>query len=98
MLREVTMTLQYIVGEFSELVGMLEPAPGERLADAVHTLRRQVECSPLAAFTELAAQAANLADMICWAALEEGDTAGFARRSAAAALFHEFAVSANLLP
>jgi len=46
----------------------------------------------------LAAEAATLADMICWAMLEQGDTAAFARHAAAGALLYEFAVSANLLP
>ena len=36
------MTQQYI-GEFSALLGELQPPPGERLAAAVHALRREVE-------------------------------------------------------
>jgi hypothetical protein len=92
------MTQQHLVGELSELISLLEPAPGERLAEAVRALRRQVECSPVGALAPLAAEATTIADIACWASLDRGDTAGFARRSAAAALLHEFAVSANLLP
>ena len=91
------MTQQYIVGEFSELISLLEPVPGEWLAGAVRGLRRRVECSPVAALVPLAAEATTIADMVCWAALDDGDTAGFARRSAAAAALHEFVVSANLV-
>ena len=92
------MTQQHLVGELSELISLLEPAPDECLADAVRALRRRVECSPVAALTRLAVEATTIADMTCWAALDRGDTAGFARQSAAAAQLHEFAVSANLLP
>jgi len=77
---------------------LLEPAPGDRLGPVVRGLRRRVECSPVAALPPLAAEATALADMVCWASLDQGDAAGFARRSAAAALLHEFTVSANLLP
>ena len=92
------MTQQYIVGQFSELISFLEPVPDEPLADSVQALRRRVECSPVGALAPLAAEAATVADLVCWASLAQGDTSGFARQSAAAARLHEFAVSANLLP
>jgi hypothetical protein len=92
------MTQQYIVGELSELISLLEPVRGEPLARTVHALRRQVECSPVAALAPLAAEAMTIADMVCWVSLEQGDTAGFVRQSAAAVRLHQFAVSANLLP
>jgi len=94
----VTVTQQYIVGEFSALISTLDPGPGGWLARAVHALRSRVESAPPGALPALAAEAATLADMICWAMLEQGDTAAFARHAAAGALLYEFAVSANLLP
>jgi hypothetical protein len=97
-LRGSPMTQQYIVGELSELISLLEPVWGEWLAGTVYALRRQVECSPVADLAPLAAEAMTVADMVCWVSLEEGDTVGFGRQSAAAVRLHEFAVSANLLP
>ena len=92
------MTQQYIVGEFSELISLLEPVPGDWLTGAVHALRRRVECCPVAALAPLASEATTIADMICWATLDQGDPDAFARQSAVAAVLHEFAVSAHLLP
>jgi hypothetical protein len=92
------MTQQYLVGELSELISLLEPGPGEGLADTVRALRRRVECSPVAGLAPLAAEATTIADMTCWASLDQGNTAGFARQSVAAAQIYEFAVGANLLP
>ncbi len=92
------MTQQHLVGELSELIALLEPAPGAGLAAAVRALRGRVECSPAAALAPLAAEAVTMADLTCWATLDQGDTAGFARHSAATALLHEFAVAAHLLP
>jgi hypothetical protein len=77
---------------------LLEPAPGEPLAAAVHRLRRRVECSSVAALPPLASEAEQLADRVCWTALDHGDASEFVRESTVAALFHEFAVSAHLLP
>ena len=92
------MTQEYIVGEFSALISTLEPGPGGWLADALHGLRQRVESTPPSALSPLAAEAVTMADMICWATLERGDTATFARNAEAATLLHEFAVSAQLLP
>jgi hypothetical protein len=91
------MTQQYIVGEFSELVSLLEPVIDECLAAVVRDLRREVECSPVSALGPLVVEATTVADLVCWASLDQGDTAGFARQSAASARLHEFAVSANLV-
>ncbi len=92
------MTQQYLVGELSELVSLLEPRGDERLADGVHELRRRVEQARVGALGPLAAEASVMADTICWARLDAGDAIEFARQTAVAARLHEFAVSANLLP
>ena len=91
------MTQQYIVGEFSVLIAALEPGAGE-LAGAVHALRRKVERVSPQALAPLVVEAVTMADMTCWAALECGDIASFARNTEAAARLHDFAVSAHLLP
>jgi len=92
------MTQQYIVGEFSSLLAELQPAPGELFAGAVDGLRHEVEVGPQAELPWLAQKALTLADMICWAALEQGDTHGFCRYVGTAIALREFAVGASLLP
>jgi hypothetical protein len=95
---EVTMTQQYIVGELSVLIAGLYPVSGEQLAADVRELRRRVESAPVGALAPLAAEATTIADRTCWSSLEEGDAGAFARQATAAALLHDFAVTANLLP
>ena len=63
------MTQQYIIGQFSVLLEDLRPPVGEWLT-AVHDLRSEVEASPLPMLPRLAREALDLADKICWAALE----------------------------
>jgi hypothetical protein len=94
---EVPMTQQYIVGEFSCLVAELEPAAGE-LEGVVHSLRQEIEASPLCGLPGLAREVLNLADRVCWVALEQGDVASFRHCAETAAVVREFTVSANLLP
>jgi hypothetical protein len=89
-------TQQYIVGEFSSLLADLQPSPG-RCRDAVADLRREVESSPLHELPLLAHQALSLTDVICWAALEDGNVTGFCRYAATARALGEFAENACLL-
>jgi len=90
-------TQQYIVGQFSSFLGDLQPAPVEWLA-AVDDLRREVESSPLPMLPQLAHEAMDLTDMICWAALEEGDVGGFCRYAETAVALGEFTAAAGLMP
>jgi len=80
------------------LLGDLRPDPGAPFAGAVDDLRREVETGPRAQLPWLAQEALNLADMICWDALEQGDARGFSRCAHGAVALQEFASSANLLP
>ena len=91
------MTQQYLVGQFSLLLEDLRPPPGEWLT-AVGKLRREVECAPVSVLPRLAYEALGLADMICWAALEQGDVSEFCGCSKAATALREFTVSAHFLP
>jgi hypothetical protein len=91
------MTQQYILGEFSSLLAGLEPTAGE-LGVVVRDLRRQIERSPLHMLPPLAREALNLADMVCWVALEGGDVGGFCRCAVTAAALQDFTANANLLP
>jgi len=91
------MTQQYVIGQFSALLGDLQPPLGECLAVTVHDLRREVESCPLAGLSKLAREAMCLTDVICWSALERGDSSGFCRYAQAARALWEFADSAGLL-
>jgi hypothetical protein len=91
-------TQQYIVGELSSLLAVLESATEEFLGAAVASLRYEVEFSPLGMFPRLAQKALDLTDLICWSALEQGDTDAFRRSAQAADALREFAVAAGLLP
>jgi hypothetical protein len=91
------MTQQYIVGELSSLLAELQPAPGEWPV-AIDDLRREVERSALSGLPRLACEVMDLTDMICWAALEQGDVSGFCRCAKTAVALRDFTANAGLLP
>jgi hypothetical protein len=90
-------TQQYIIGELSALLAGLEPTAEGRFGEVVGNLRREVEVSPLPLLPQLAREALNLTDKVCWLALDRGDVRGFCRHSERASALREFAVSANIL-
>ena len=90
------MTQQYIVGQFSVLLGDVQSPAGEWLA-AVRELRREVESCPLSMLPRLAQEAMGLTDLICWSALEQGDVGGFCGCARSAASLGELIDSARLL-
>jgi len=89
------MTQQYVVGQFSVLLGELEEAAAEQRS-SVHSLRREVELSPLTRLPELADEVMELADAICWSALQRGDVKRFSSCARSAAELGEFVDSAGL--
>jgi hypothetical protein len=91
------MTHQYMVGEFSSLLAELQPVPGEWSA-AVDELRREVERSAVSGLPHRASEAMDLTDVICWAALEQGDVSTFCRCATTAVALRDFAANAGLLP
>ncbi len=90
------MTQQYLVGEFSALLGDLERTAAE-WQPAVHGLRREVESSPVATLPEFADEATELIDTICWAALQRGDVTRFCSCAKTAAALGDFIESAGFL-
>ena len=90
------MTQEYIVGQFSVILGELQPPPGEWL-EAVRKLRREVECCSLSMLPRLAHEAMGLTDGLCWSALEQGDVNGFCGYARSAAALCEFLDNARLL-
>jgi len=93
---EVSVTQQYIVGQFSVLLGDVHPPSGEWLA-AVRELRSEVESCPLSMLPRLARKAIGLTDLICWGALEQGDPDSFRGCARSAAALGEFIDNARLL-
>jgi len=91
------MTLQYIVGEFSALLGDLMPVPDEGLRGALYDLRREVEESPVSRLHALARRATRLTDVICWVTLERGDMTRFCRDVETAVALRQFTICAKLL-
>jgi len=93
---EVSVTQQYIVGQFSVLLEDLQPPPGEWLA-AVRELRSEVESCSLSMLPRLAQEAIGLADLICWCALEQGNLDSFWGCARSAAALGEFIDNARML-
>ncbi|MDR2983862.1 MAG: hypothetical protein LBV34_03385 [Nocardiopsaceae bacterium] len=92
------MTQQYLCGELASLLARLEDvAARQGTSCAVHALRRDAECSPPDELSAVAQRALQLADALCWDALEKGDIPRFADDAAIAADLHEFATCARLL-
>ena len=94
---EVSVTQQYIVGQFSVLLGDVQSRSGEWVA-AVRELRSEVESCPLSMLPRLARKAIGLTDLICWSALEQGDLDCFRGCARSAAALGEFIDNARLLP
>lgn len=92
------MTTQYIVGEFSALLGDLLPVPDDELCGALHALQQEVEASPVSRLHMLAKRAISLTDVICWVTLERGDMTQFCRDVDTALALRQFSLSAKLLP
>jgi hypothetical protein len=92
------MTQQYLCGELATRLARLEcAAAGQVSSCAVHQLRRAAECAPPSALCRVARRALELADDLCWDALQLGDIPTFADEAAIAAELHEFAACARLL-
>ncbi|HEY3687206.1 MAG TPA: hypothetical protein VGL93_29485 [Streptosporangiaceae bacterium] len=92
------MTLQYLGGELSVLLGDLRLTTSDRKqARAVASLRREAETRPPGRLGPVAHDALVLADVLCWDALGHADATTFTRRAELSARLHEFAVCAGLL-
>lgn len=89
------MTQQYIVGQFSILLEELQSSsdPWPKL---VGKLRQEVESSPPSALPGLAAETIDLAETICWSALEQGEVSLFYRCAKTAAALAIFIDAAHL--
>jgi hypothetical protein len=92
------MTLQYIAGELSLILGELEAAVPSRAARRqVAGLRHEAETAPFPALPAVAARALRLTDDACWASLTRGDAESFRREAAISAELWSFGLCACLL-
>ncbi len=91
------MTLQYIAGELSLILGELEAAVPSRAARQVAGLRREAETAPFPALPGVAARALRLTDDACWASLTRGDAESFRREASISAELWSFSLCACLL-
>ncbi len=92
------MTEQYLAGELSLLLSVLEADSGDaRVASHIQRLRREAETQPVDALGSVAVRALGLADEACWFALDHGDVDALARHAAGSSQIREFGVCAGLL-
>lgn len=91
------MTQQYLIGQLSVSLADLRPSGGDRTAAAVRDLRQKVESAAVQTLPALAHEAIRLTDTLCWAALDRGDLADFARDARTAGELGEFTDAAGLL-
>jgi hypothetical protein len=92
------MTQQYLVGELSLLLGQLQTVATNRaFVGDIARLRHEAETLPSTALSPVAERALDLADALCWDAVNRGDMVGFRRQAQASAELHEFGVCAGLL-
>jgi hypothetical protein len=92
------MTLQYIAGELSLILGELEAVvPGRAARRQVAGLRREAETAPFPALPAVAARALRLTDDACWVSLTRGDAESFCREASISAELWGFGLCACLL-
>jgi hypothetical protein len=93
-----TMTQQYIVGELSLRLGLLQSATNDqRRAREAAFLRHEAETAPLAALGSVLVRALELGNRLCWDSLDRGDIAAFSNQAAMCAELREFGLCARLL-
>ena len=92
------MTTQYIVGEFSALLGDLLPVPDDLLCGALRDLDTGLASTSRCRLHVLARRAISLTDVVCWVTLERGNMTRFCRDVDTAVALRQFTVSAKLLP
>jgi hypothetical protein len=93
------MTVHYIGGELSIILGQLQAAaPDPVSACRFADLRHEAETRPPTALGGVALRALVLTDDLCWRSLMRADPVAFTRQAAVAAELHDFGVCAGLLP
>ncbi|MEV0698975.1 hypothetical protein AB0I53_13800 [Saccharopolyspora sp. NPDC050389] len=91
------MTQQYLVGELSFRLALLQDVADPPAADRFASLRREVEAALPDALGPAVARAIRLVDECCWDSVRRGDVTAFDALAAWSAELHEFASCARLL-
>jgi hypothetical protein len=91
------MTQQYLIGELSVRLQLLQRAATWDARHDVACLLREVESGSMTCLAPAAARAIALADELCWASLTSGDIPGFTRQAEISADLRLFGVCARLL-
>lgn len=92
------MTLQYLAGELSLILGELQSFATDPVTrgDAAR-LRREAETLPPGALPSVAARALELTNRACWDSLARGEIAVFTQEAAICTELWEFGTCAGLL-
>jgi hypothetical protein len=92
------MTQEYLVGETSMLLALLESATSDDVHRAeISRLRHDAERTPPGGLSSIAARALRLADRLCWESLDRGDTEAFGRQCSCEAALRDFCICAQLI-
>ena len=92
------MTLQYLSGELSLRLGLLEAAATDAVtARRITDLRHQSETAPVTTLSAVLMRALALTDRACWESLRRGDGPSFAQQAAISAELYEFGACAGLI-
>lgn len=91
------MTQQYLVGEMSQLLGLLQGVVHGPAEWTVTRLRQEAETTDPAELGPVVLRALVVTDALCWESLRDGEVTAFARQVEVAAELHEFAVCSGLL-
>jgi len=92
------MTQQYLVGEFSLILGELQAvATSEAAVRDVAQLRQEAESTPPTALGLVVLRAVKLVDRLCWETLQQGEIEAFIREMTICAELWEFGVCAGVL-
>lgn len=93
----MSMTRQYLCGELSLRLALLQQVAGAGSAATIEDLRHRAESTTPATLPAIIAEALRVCTASCWDALAAGDIAGFEQLAGQAAQLREFAVCAQLL-
>jgi hypothetical protein len=91
------MLRDYLAGELSVRLELLEQATGRGALPTLRRLRHQVETCPLAELTMATTGALAMADGLCWDSLARGDLPAFSRQAGISAELRQFGICACLL-
>jgi len=91
------MMQDYLAGELSVRLELLEAAAGRGPLPDLRRLRHRVETCPLTELATATTGALAMADGLCWDSLSRGDMPAFSRQACLSAELRQFGICACLL-